>query len=78
MDKVFCCECKHYSNFVDIAGVTNHYCYANTWIDDNPIRRLIRPKDPKDVNKNNNCPKFEQKINKRTKVKNFFKKYGII
>jgi hypothetical protein len=73
MEKVFCSECKHYSSFVDIAGGAHHDCNINTWIDDNPIRRYIRPKDARDVNRNNDCPKFERKLSKRTIVKLFLK-----
>ena len=73
MEKVFCSECKHYEGWIDMVGGVHHDCHANTWIDDTPIRRHIRPKDARDINNSNNCSKFELRLNKRTKINLFLK-----
>lgn len=67
-EKVFCSECKNYSNF---AG---HYCRAGykyntpTHYEDTPFRRayddrnLFTEKEMLELNKNNNCPYYEKNI----------------
>jgi hypothetical protein len=73
MEKVFCNECKHYEGWVDMAGGVHHDCHINTWIDDTPIRRHVRPKDSRDINCNNDCTKFERKLSRQTKFQHLLK-----
>ena len=61
MSKVYCSQCHYYRHWYAMCQGDHEYCKALPYVYTEHTHLEIRYKNPREVNKNNNCKFFKQK-----------------